>query len=387
MEQSYAILVLYEVGLLIVVSSVVAEFFKRIRLPGLIGAILVGLFIGGPGGLGLVTDFTVINVLSVLGSILILFMIGLEFEASAFWRAGSKAFLLTSAGMAASVVSGYIIGLALGWSSQSALLLGVVLAPSGTSVVAVMLGAEGKVETKAGSTLLTACVVDDVEGVILLTIALGAVMKGRFMVADLLWIGGVSTLFILASICIGGRLLPVVIYKFEKILSDEVLFAVLLGLGLILAYTATQFGLAAITGAFIMGAIIPHRKIGEKIAHRLFLTKEIFAAIFFTSIGLSINPFSVPNILPMAILILAIAIIARLAGGVVGGFAGGFRSRTLFAMVIALAVRAEMSLIIAREGVAAGIVGAEFLALTATVVIGSMICTLPFFPRLAKAMG
>ena len=66
MDQSHAILVLYEVGLLIVISSMVSDFFKHIRLPGIIGAILVGLFIGGPGGLGFITDLTVINILAAL---------------------------------------------------------------------------------------------------------------------------------------------------------------------------------------------------------------------------------------------------------------------------------------------------------------------------------
>jgi CPA2 family monovalent cation:H+ antiporter-2 len=387
MEQSHAILVLYEVGLLIVVSSIVAEFFKRIKLPGLIGAIVVGLFIGGPGGLGLVTDFTVINTLAVLGSILILFTVGLDFETSTFWKAGSHAFLLTTCGMVSSLLSGYLIGLALGWSSLAAFLLGVVIAPSGTSVIAALLSSEGKVETKGGSTLLTACIVDDVEGVLLLTIALSLLTKERLLLADFFWIGMVSTLFILASIYFGGKLFPKLVYTFEKIFSDEILFIILLGLGMIFAYVATYFGLAAITGAFIMGAIIPKRKIGEKIVHRLFPMKEIFASIFFTSIGLSINPFYIPHLLPMAILVLGVAITARLVGGALGGFIAGFRRKTLFALIIGLAVRAEMSLIIAREGVAVGIVGDEFLALTATLVIGSMIITLPLLLKLSERLS
>lgn len=371
---------------MIVLSSLASELFKRARLPGLIGAIIVGLFIGGPGGLGLVTDLTVVNVLAVLGSVLILFMVGLEFEASIFWRAGREAFLLTTVGVAVSVLSGYLLGLALGWSDQAALLLGVVIAPSGTSVIAFMLSSEGKAETKAGSTLLTACVIDDVEGILLLTIALGAVTRGSFSPTNLLSTGLVSTLFILASIYIGGRLFPWLISKFEKALSDEVLFAMLLGLGLMLAFAATQVGLAAITGAFIMGAIIPYRKVGEKLAHRLLLMKEIFAAVFFTSIGLSINPYSIPAVLPTVFLILGLAIMARFVGGIAGGILGGFRGRGLLAVATGLAVRAEMSLIVAREGVAVGIVGNEFLALAATVVIGSMIVALPIFSKLSKSM-
>jgi CPA2 family monovalent cation:H+ antiporter-2 len=118
--------------------------------------------------------------------------------------------------------------------------------------------------------------------------------------------------FILLSIYLGSKILPKAIYRFGKTLSEEVLFSILLGFGLILAFAATQVGLAAITGAFIMGAIIPYRKIGEKIGHRLYMMKEVFATIFFTSIGLSINPYDLLNILPISLAILAFALGARL---------------------------------------------------------------------------
>ncbi|MEM3046875.1 MAG: cation:proton antiporter, partial [Candidatus Bathyarchaeia archaeon] len=241
-----------------------------------------------------------------------------------------------------------------------------------------------KVETKAGSTLLTACVIDDVEGVLLLTVALGSLTRAAFSPVDLLWVGSLSVLFILAAVYIGGRLFPVLISRFGRALSDEVLFATLLGLGLMLSFAATLVGLAAITGAFIMGAMIPYRKVGEKLAHRLIMMKEVFATIFFTSIGLSIDPYSIPGVLPIALLILGFALAARLAGGIIGGMLGGFHGKTLLAMAVGLAVRAEMSLIIARESVAVGIVGVEFLAVAATVVIGSMIIALPLLSKLSR---
>ncbi|MCW4003784.1 MAG: cation:proton antiporter [Candidatus Bathyarchaeota archaeon] len=379
-----AIFILFQVGLLIVASSLGSELFKKLRLPGVIGAILVGLFIGGPGGLGLVTDLTVINLLAVLGSVLILFMTGVEFDASAFWKVGAKAFLLTTIGVILSVIFGYGIGLALGWSWQAAILLGAVLAPSGTSVIAAILSAEGRVDTKAGSTLMTAVILDDIEGILILTIVLGVISEGTFSGINLLEVGVVATMFIFSSIYIGTKIFPIMIKKFQRVISDEVIFVILLGLGLILAFVATQVGLAAVTGAFIMGAIIPHAKIGEKLANRLFMMKEIFAAVFFTSIGLVISPVGMLAVLPIGLLILAVALLARFAGGFVGGRLAGLKGKTLWTATIGLAVRAELSFIIAYEGVAMGIVGTDFLTLTAIAVIGSMIVVLPLFSKLLK---
>lgn len=378
------IFILFEVGLLIVVSSLGSELFKRLRLPGVIGAILVGLFIGGPGGFGLVTDLTVINILAVLGSILILFVTGLEFNAAAFWKVGSKAFLLTTVGVILSVLFGYGIGLALGWSWQAAILLGAVLAPSGTSVIAAVLSSENIVGSKLGSTLMTAVILDDIEGILILTVALGVITESTFSATSLLRVGVVATLFILASIYIGSKVLPLMIKRFERALSDEVIFAVFLGLGLIMAFVSTQVGLAAVTGAFIMGAIIPNAKVGEKLANRLFMMKEIFAAVFFTSIGLVISPAGLVAALPVGLIILAVALAARFSGGLIGGRLTGFNGKTLWAITIGLAVRAEMSFIIAYEGVSRGFVGTDFLTLTAIVVIGSMVVVLPLFTRLIK---
>lgn len=80
-----------------------------------------------------------------------------------------------------------------------------------------------------------------------------------------------------------------------------------------------MFGLSAITGAFIMGAIIPYKRIGEKLAEKISMMKELFAAIFFTSIGLAINPIDMINIFPASLIILLTAISARLVGGLIGG--------------------------------------------------------------------
>ena len=378
------IFIIFEVGLLIVLSSLGSEMFKKLRLPGVIGAIVVGLFIGGPGGLGIVTDLTVINILAVLGSILILFVTGLEFDATAFWKVGKKAFFLTTFGVLLSVLFGYGIGILLGWSWQEAILLGAVLSPSGTSVIAAIISSEKVIKTKIGSTLLTAVIIDDIEGILILTIVLGVISEGAFSVTNLLRIGVIAFLFIFGSIFIGSKVFPTMLKRFERALSVEVFFAVLLGLGLILAFISTQVGLAAVTGAFIMGAIIPYEKFGEKLANRLLMMKEIFAAVFFTSIGLVITPAGIFAVLPIGLVILSVALIARFSGGLIGGWVAGFRKKELWAVTIGLAVRAEISFVIAYEGVSRGIVGTDFLTLTAISVIGSMAVVLPLFSKLIK---
>lgn len=386
MVQSLPVVVVYEIGILIIIASLSSEFFKRIRLPGLIGPVLVGLVIGGPGGLGLVTSLTVIEILGVLGAVLILFTVGLEFEASAFWKAGRGAFFLTTGGVALSLVLGYFAGRLLGWSHAAAFLLGVVMAPSGTSVVASILHSERRGDPRAGQTLLTALVVDDVEGVLLLSIALAVISERAFSVYESAKLVILAVVFILGSIYIGSRVFPSFISRFGRLLSDEVLFAIILGAGFVFAFAATQVGLAAITGAFLMGAVVPYSKIGEKVFHRLFFMKEIFAAIFFASIGLMMNPFDILRFFPVALLLCAAGIGARLMGGLIGGRIAGLGQKELWASTVGLAIRAEMSLIIAREGAATGAIGSDFLPVAATAVLLSIVLITPAFSRLVRSM-
>jgi CPA2 family monovalent cation:H+ antiporter-2 len=377
---------LYELGLTIIVASFVSELFKKFRLPGLIGAVLVGLFLGGPGGIGVVTDLDLVNTLALLGAILILFTTGLEFNIESFWKDGGTAFLLTTGGVIAFLFLGYAFGTIMGFNSVESMLLGVAIAPSGTSVIAHTLTLNEKAFTKQGSTILTACVIDDVEGILLLTLALGLSAAGTASLLDVARIVLFSTFFIIASIYIGGKVLPMIIYDVSRILSDEVFFAILLGFGLILAFIASSLGLAAITGAFIMGAIIPYKKVGEKIEHRLFMMKELFSTIFFTSIGLSIDPYSIPGEGLRILAVSLVAIFARFLGGLGGGAAAGVRGRSLVVEALGLSVKAEMSLIIAREAFSQGVVGSAFLTIASTAVMLTIIIVLPIFTALLKKM-
>jgi CPA2 family monovalent cation:H+ antiporter-2 len=252
--------------------------------------------------------------------------------------------------------------------------------------VASILNAEARAESKAAQTLLTAVIVDDVEGVILLTIALAMISEMTLSIHEGVRIAALAAIFILASIYLGGRLFPLLISRFARALSDEVLFAIFLGVGLVFAFAATLVGLAAITGAFIVGAVVPYSKVGEKMVHHSFFMKEIFAAVFFASIGLAINPLDIIANLPVALIVCSGGIAARLVGGLVGGKIGGLSGKQLTASTVGLAIRAEMSLIIAREGTATGMIGASFLPVAGTAVILSMVLMTPIYSRLIRSI-
>jgi Kef-type K+ transport system membrane component KefB len=363
---------LLDVGVILLASQLSSELFRRMKLPGLLGAIFAGVLIG-PNVFGVVSSTQTVNTIALLGALLVLFVIGLEFPAESFFRIGKIAFLLTTFGTILSFIVGYSIGQYLGWTQVASVLLGAVLAPSGTSVIAASLQEAGKSASDLGRKLLAASIIDDVEGIILLSIALSITANsGQVNLNELIRNAVVAVSFVFVSIFLGAKIFPEILKRVIKVISEPTLFALFLGGGLVLAYTASLLGLSPITGAFLVGAIIPVKKIGEKMFDRILLMETVFAAVFFTTIGMSIQPHSLLVLLPVLVLAILGGVGARLLGGLSGAFAGGLRGKVALLAAIALIARAEMSLIIAKGAVDQGLANPDLITVAAIVVVVSI---------------
>ncbi|MEX2683513.1 MAG: cation:proton antiporter [Candidatus Sigynarchaeota archaeon] len=378
---------IFEIGIIIILAGGATVLARRLRIPGLIGAILIGLFLGGPGGVGLIVNVDLITIISILGAILLLFMTGLKFDLDSFFKMGRKAFLITTFGVVTSLFSGFVLGLLLGWSPFVSFLLGVMISPSGTSVLASILDQKRMEASETGSLIITAAVIDDVEGIILYSVAAGLIRSASVSWVDVTSVTVVSIVFVFGSIILGKKAFPRLVSALEKHLNPDVLFMILLGIGLIMAFTATMIGVAAITGAFLIGALIPTETVGKKMEERLALMKDVFVSLFFVSIGLMVSPVDMILFLPLSLLVLGVAIGGRLAGGAIGVRLSGMRLKEAFACVGSLAIRGELSLIMAREAIVHGIAGPEFLVIAFLVIVGSVLILVPLvFKKESKTM-
>nr|MDO8116415.1 cation:proton antiporter [Candidatus Sigynarchaeota archaeon] len=368
---------IFEIGIIILLAGGAIVLSKRLRIPSLIGAIAIGLFLGGPGGIGLILNVELITVVAILGAILLLFMTGLKFDVNSFFKMGKMAFLITTFGVVLSVISGLVLGLLLGMSPFLSFLLGVMISPSGTSVIAAILDQRRMDTSREGSLVITAAVIDDVEGIFLYSIAAGLIRASTISWIDITSVTVISIVFIFGSILLGKKVFPRLVFSMERRLSSESLFMVLLGLGLVMAFVATLIGVAAITGAFLIGAMIPTETVGKRMEEKLVLMKDVFVSLFFVSIGLMVNPIDVLLFLPVGLLVLSVAIAARIGGGAIGARLSGAKSREALICVGSLAIRGELSLIIAREAIVSGIAGPEFLVVAFLLIIGSVLLLVP----------
>ncbi len=366
-----------EIGIIILLAGGATVLSKRLRIPSLIGAITIGLFLGGPGGIGLIVNVDLIAVVSLLGAVLLLFMTGLKFDVDSFFKMGKSAFLITTLGVVLSLITGLILGLLLGWSLFVSFLLGVMISPSGTSVIASILDQHRMGVSKEGSLVITAAVIDDVEGILLYSIAAGLIKTSSISWVEITIVTAISVAFVFGSLLLGKKVFTRIVSSLERRLDSDVFFMILLGLGLVMAFVATMIGVAAITGAFLIGALIPTETIGKQLEEKLVLMKDVFVSLFFVSIGLMVNPLDVLIFLPIGLLVLGVAIGARVVGGAIGGKLGGIKSKEAFICVGSLAIRGELSLIIAREAIVSGIAGPEFLVIAFLLIVGSVLLLVP----------
>jgi Kef-type K+ transport system membrane component KefB len=165
-----------------------------------------------------------------------------------------------------------------------------------------------------------------------------------------------------------------------KSFKQDDLFLIFIGVGLIVAYVASHFfNLSPLTGAFIVGAIIPQTDFTEDFGRRFNLIKDVFATLFFTGIGVSINPFKLGPVLGVALLVLIVALVSRFVGTMIGGRIMRNEPRVVLGAAIGLGIRGELSLIIAQNGIALAVVDENFLKIAFLVLIGSIVISIPVF--------
>jgi Kef-type K+ transport system membrane component KefB len=378
--------IVYQIGLIVLLATLASKLCVKIKLPGLLGAIVVGLFLGGPGSIGLIKDTEELKLFGTFGAILLLFMCGLEFDAAKFFILGKQVLALTLLGVLFAIGAGFAFGRLIGWSTHASLLLGVMISFSGTSIVSALLLQKKIISTEEGAFLMTAAVADDIIGIIIFSVTMSTVREQDVSLGIIGINALFAVLFVGGAIFIGSITFTKWIPRLEKYMKEDEIFLLLTGLGLVIAFiSAYYFNLAAITGAFIVGAIIPRKNFGDRLGERFNLMKDVFVALFFTGIGVVLNPFDIAALIPLGLLLLVVALFARSVGALIGGRLSHQKGKKMLFTTVGLSMRGEMSLIIAQEGIAEGVVDYNFMILAFLVIIGSIVICMPLFNRMLPA--
>ncbi|MGQ9583387.1 MAG: cation:proton antiporter [Thermoplasmatota archaeon] len=342
-------------------AKLAGELSERVRVPSVVGEVLVGVAVANTAlfdWLELGGSMDVIEVLAELGVMLLLFSVGLETPLHELSRVGRVATSVAVSGVLVPFGFGLAFILAIGGSTSEAMFVGAAMVATSVGITARVLqdvGATGTVEAKV---ILGAAVIDDVLGMVVLTLvsAMGATGHGLTL-ADTAIVIGMAVGFVLAVMVLGGRIVRHLASggggrgagdRLAKLRQRNAPFAFALTICLGLSALAQFFGLAAIIGAFLAGMAFAEVRDRYALREKMDPVVDLLAPFFFVHIGLMVSVSQFQPVVAVAAIVTALAVAGKLVGCGLASLSLGARSATVVG--IGMVPRGEVGIIIAMVG-------------------------------------
>lgn len=367
-------------ALVLCTAAITTVVFQRLRLPVVLGYLLAGLFVGPHVTLvPLVADHATIEILAELGVILLLFSIGLEFSLRKLMRVGAAAFITGIIAISLVFWLGDAAASLLRWNSTEALFAGAALAVSSTMIIAKAFGERG-IRGPLRDLVFGVLIVEDLVSILLIT-GLSAVAAGQAASADALASTALTLLGLLAATLVVGLFtIPRAMRWVVGLGSNETTLVACVGLCFAGAYLAHSVGYSVALGAFVAGSLIAESGEGKAVHELVVPLRDMFAAIFFVSVGMLIDP-AVVGEHWVAVLVLSLVVIfGQMIAITVGAFLSGAGVRVSMLAGMSMAQIGEFSFIIAAIGITSPKVGAFLYP----VIVAVSAVTIMFNPLLMK---
>jgi Kef-type K+ transport system membrane component KefB len=371
----------FQVSLLLMVALAGYIVASRIGQSAVVGEILVGLIVG-PSLLGLVfyTDF--VRELANFGAVVLLFVIGLEFDLKDIVK--PKYMLIAALGVILPWGAGYCFSLALGFGSAESIFIGTALTATSIAITADVLKEMGKLGTPVAQAIIGSAVIDDVLGLIALSITLG-VTEGSFSVIAVGILIAKTLAFLVGGGLAGYFLLRGLIEAMDagKLAARYPETPFILSMAIAFAYAALAelIGLSSIVGAFLAGSCLGGLKLkkGKSYEEGADYLRIIFSSIFFVSLGVIADLRAMsPGILLLIAGLTLVAIASKLVGCGLPALLGGMSLRDSAAIGVGMVPRGEVAMIVALIALERGVIKQDAYV---TVIIMSLITTVatPYF--------
>ena len=372
---------IFQLTLILVASLVATLIARRIRIPAVVGQILIGIVLA-PAALGWLQGGHTIEVLSEIGVILLMFLAGLESDLGVLKKNFKPALLVALAGVVVPLLVFWGVTALMGYAFSTAIFYGIVFAATSVSITVEVLQEYGKLSTKAGSIILGAAVVDDILAVLALSIftstnsSSGNLPQQFFM----------EFLF-LVFLVIVHKLIPKVWQFVEKLPVYAKNTTAALILCLVLSLLADAAGMSAVIGSFFAGLALSQTDVSHKIEeYSSAIAYVVFIPVFFVSIAISVT---FESIFEHPLLILFFTLLAVLTKFVPAYFIGkstGLTTSESALVGTGMVSRGEMALIIAQIGLASQVINSDIYSELVIVIILSTLIA-PFLIKLSLKKG
>ncbi len=344
---------LTDLALVLGVAALTSVLSQRLRLPPVFGYLVAGFIIGPNDFFPLVADVGTVRTLSELGVILLMFSLGLGFTVRKIARLASTAGLIAAVEIGLCLSLGYVVGQALGWSRIESLFAAALVAISSTMIIAKVFE-DQRISGPLADVVYGVLVMEDLVAILFLAI-LSAVVGGSGSTAALV-AGTVPrlTLFLTVVVLVGMFSVPRAFRWVVRLRREETTLVASVGLCFSLALLAQMAGFSVALGAFLAGSFVAEGGVSRQVEPLIRPLRDMFAAIFFVAVGMSIEPSAILEHWPAVLALTAAVLVGKTVGVTSGAFLAGLGTRTSIRAGLSMAQIGEFSFIIAGLGVASG---------------------------------
>lgn len=380
MEYKY----LLDIGLIIAVVKIFTILTQKIKMPKVLGGLIAGIVLG-PAVLNIVQTSSILEALAKFGIILIMFLAGMETSVKKFIANSNKYVIIAITGVLVPLVLGILCSFLYVQDIKTNLFFGAVITATSVSITVETLIEMKKIKSSVGLAILGAGVVDDIIGILFLTVIMNS---GNLSLATF------GMVFLKVILFFGiALLLAVVSFKvFEKIEEKDTktdqMPTYSIAFALLLAYLAEMLGVSGIIGAYIAGLVIGNTEKGRKVRGKIDLVVHmIFSPIFFASVGLKLTTLQLEkNVWLFIFLFTAVAILSKIIGNGLGAKLCGYPKNKAIQIGIGMATRGEVALIIADAAKGVQLINEEvFSIVVITVMLVTLITPILFHSSFQKS--
>jgi CPA2 family monovalent cation:H+ antiporter-2 len=375
--------IITDLGLILAVAAATTLLFKKIRQPVVLGYIIAGVLVGPHFSLfPTVMDEQGVKTLSDIGVIFLLFSLGLEFSFKKLVKVGGSASVTALIEIGLMIAISYYVGKFLGWSTMDCIFLGAILSMSSTTIIIRAFDEVGAKTKKFATLVFGILIVQDLVAILLLVLLSTLAVSKQFAGGELLMQILKLSFFLILWFLAGIFFVPTFLKRTSKLLNDETLLILSIGMCLLMVMLAVEVGFSAALGAFIMGSILAETTQAERIETLIKSVKDLFAAVFFVSVGTMIDPPVLLEYFMPILIITAVTILGKFVTTALGAILSGQSLKHSVQAGMSLAQIGEFSFIIASLGVSLKVTS-DFLYPIAVAASAITTFTTPYFIKLS----
>jgi monovalent cation:H+ antiporter-2, CPA2 family len=363
--------ILQDLAVIMIIASAMTLVFHRLKQPIVIGFIIAGVIIGPhTPPFSLIHNDEVLKLFSELGVILLLFTVGMEFPIQKLKKIGKKATVIAVSEAFGTLIVGFLTAQALGLAFYDSLFLALAISVTSTVIVMRVLGELHMMKDDSAQLILGTAIIEDIIVISLLAIFQSSGTSGNISINEIMISVGTTLAFIVGILVIGSKTVPRLIDVIARTNNHDVLIVAAVGVAFALAFASSHLGISVAAGAFFAGVLVAESKSHSVTSVLATPVKDIFAAMFFVSVGALMDFKLMPLFIVPALVLIAVSISAKFVTVFLSSRAQRIDNITSVRTAIGLSSSGgELALVVAKGGGDTGATSSIVLPMVGTMTI------------------